>query len=84
VARRKRFNTTLDVSDVQQLIRNDPEKAAKVLGDPQMFANIDPLQRQQWISAAKNAADTRGQLDLVASAGFNPAGALATAGALAI
>jgi hypothetical protein len=81
-ARRKRFNTTLDVSDVQQLIRNDPEKAAKVLADPQMFGHIDPLQRQQWISAAKTAADTRGQLDLVASAGFNPAGALATTGRL--
>jgi hypothetical protein len=51
-ARRKRFNTTLDVSDVQQLIRNDPEKAAKVLADPKMFGHIDPLQRQQWISAA--------------------------------
>lgn len=78
--RLKRVRAAIDTVDLQNVIRTDPARAGALLDDPAQFPNLDPLQREQWKNAAKNAADTSNGLRITNQAVWNAPGAVATTG----
>lgn len=61
-ALKRRFNVMLENADVMDVIQKDPDHASKLLADPKMFPDLDPVARQRYIDAASTASDRRAEL----------------------
>jgi hypothetical protein len=80
VKRGAAFGQELQQADVMKLVQADPVRAKALLGDARNFPALDPVQRQSFISAATDRADSNLTGELQQRANFDPVGAALTLG----